>query len=58
MQKLAEGRGLISRALEEDLRKVNESIEEVLSKLTLWDISSDEPVTPLVALESKHLERV
>lgn len=42
----------------EPLRKINESIEEVLSKLTLWDMSSEEPVTPLVALESKTMERV
>jgi Rrf2 family protein len=36
----------------EPLRKVNESIEEVLSKLTLWDMSTEDgrPAADLVAL--------
>ena len=44
----------------EPLRKVNESIEEVLSKLTLWDISADDSDNALVALDApaKSLERV
>lgn len=44
----------------EPLRKVNESIEEVLSKLTLWDMSADD--NALVALaapaSSKSLQKV
>jgi Rrf2 family protein len=44
----------------EPLRKVNESIEEVLSKLTLWDMSADD--NALVALDtpaaSKSLQKV
>jgi Rrf2 family protein len=45
----------------EPLRKVNESIEEVLSKLTLWDMSADD--NALVELggnqsSAKSLERV
>ncbi|HTK96240.1 MAG TPA: Rrf2 family transcriptional regulator [Terriglobales bacterium] len=39
----------------EPLRKVNESIEEVLSKLTLWDMSHDEQAAALVALDAKSL---
>src|SRR3954462_6086857 len=42
----------------EPLRKVSESIEEVLSKLTLWDMSANDPATALVALDAKSLERV
>ncbi len=41
----------------EPLRKINESIEEVLSKLTLWDMSDDgRPVAELVAVSPAHKE--
>jgi Rrf2 family protein len=42
----------------EPLRKVSESIEEVLSKLTLWDMSANDPASALVALEQKSFEKV
>jgi Rrf2 family protein len=41
----------------EPLRKVNESIEEVLSRLTLWDMSNEDPAAELVALGTKRAEK-
>ena len=47
----------------EPLRKVNESIEEVLSKLTLWDMSADDNAlvpltTPTATMAGKEFSKV